>query len=149
MFLTRRQCGRHFFVEVRCCKICKLLKHWAVEWRNVKWYDWQIKCLSKWHSGRYLSRFNIPTNAWLTAGIVFLKLPIVYSILGSEESENLGCILLIFNLKWQIRVCCEVVFRLCLEMFPINLRITIRIALCERYFRMQISNYKDGSILVD
>ena len=53
------------------------------------------------------------TNAWVTDGVVFLKVPNTSPIMVLNVSLDLCCVLFISDLNWQVRMCCEIL--LCLN----------------------------------
>ena len=77
------------------------LKHWATKWRTLKRHDWQNKCLGT----RHLSQFDFfeQTFDWQSMSL-FSNAPITYSIMFSNVSQEIWCVILIFDLIWQVRI---------------------------------------------
>ena len=57
--------------------MCKLLKHWAAKWRNLRRNDWLRKFSGMRPCDRYVLDVFFRTTFWLTVGVVFLKVSIM------------------------------------------------------------------------
>ena len=62
--------------------------HWAVECCNGKRLDWHINSLGKGHCGKYLAQSDV-YELTLKAGVVFLKVSIIYPLMGLNEYQDL------------------------------------------------------------
>ena len=82
-----------------CFLQCKVFNYWAAERRNRKRPDWPFKFSNTRSYSRYFSQFDFfRTNCWLTARVVCRKVSIMSSAIVSNVSEDLWCVLHLFDL---------------------------------------------------
>ena len=95
-------------------KMCKLLKHWALKWHNLK-KTWLADQMFEYETLWQVVSILPFSNQYLTGGTVFLKVSIESPIMVSNVPQNFWCVLFIFDLNGQLRMCREVPLCFCVN----------------------------------
>ena len=86
------------------------------KWRNLQRHNRHIN-LSMRHCDRYMPQFDFQKQLLIDNRWSISKVSITSALMILNVSQSFWCVMFIFDLNWQIRMCSEVSLRLCILVF--------------------------------